>query len=364
MPDDDAPSVGGNRPAEGHGEIELARRLARELAEAELVSSVSRAAEVQWENLLARLADEFRVLWEQATGASRSAPAGAEESFADRPDTGTSGPDRGAPGRGGGAPGRGGDAPGRGGAARPLPMPAWPWQPSVSQPSARARLQQEIGRLSPAARMAFEDELLRLVTTNADLRAVFDKSPGTIPTVVNYAGKARERQLLREAASPAQSPHQEPARDDVTRAATEGVATERVATEGVATEGWSWEQFAHEVSGGPLPSSERSRALSPGDTGIAGRAFGTAGLSGSEGHGHSDTDPAPPAAGSRDRTQPPPATSPAAPRLLDEQGQELLAAQVAGSGPTARGIGNAAELGPSGPAAARPATHSGQTRAL
>ncbi|MFI1539441.1 hypothetical protein [Streptomyces anandii] len=354
MPDDDAAD---NRPAEERGEIELARRLARELAEAELASSVSRAAEARLESLLARLAEEFRLLWERATGASRSVPAGADSSFGDRPDAGAFGPGQGAPGRGGFAP-----AP---------PTTAGPWQPSVSRPSARARLEEKIDRLSPAARTAFEDELLRLVTTDADVKAALDKSPQALPTVAKYAGNAQVRQLLREAPSPAGSPRRESARDDVTRAAVDELVVDEVVVDELAvdeavvdeavTAGLSWELFVDEVSRMPLSSPARSQPLSPGGTGIDDRAFGTAGTSGPVRHGHSDTDPAPPAAGPPNSTQPPPPASPAAPRLLGEPGQALLAEQVAASRPTAHRTGKAGESGPPGSPSVRPPTDGRQT---
>ncbi|GGO94351.1 hypothetical protein [Wenjunlia tyrosinilytica] len=357
MQDNDGPSPTSDRLTQER--LELARELARELAEAELASSVSPPGNAQLEILLTKLAERFRLLWDHVTGGSQSMPTGADASFADGPETD--------------APGPGQDAPGWGAPAPTPPTAAEPWQPSVSQTSARARLEEKIDQLPPAARMAFEDEILHLVRTNAELTAAVDRFPERVPTVAKYARNAHLRESLREAPPPAESPRQArvSVSDDVTRPTTAGAAT---------SADWSWQQFEEAVA--QLPA--RSQALSSGSTGINDRASGTAEGAASERHAESGTSsPTPGQSGSvsprslqaadpdlstvesKDRTQPPSPTIPLAPRVIGELGHEVLQAQVARSKPTTSGTGHVSSPSlPPGRASGRLSTGSQQPRTL
>ncbi|MFE0677874.1 hypothetical protein [Streptomyces sp. NPDC058867] len=77
---------------------------------------------------------------------------------------------------------------------------ATPRQPHPGEVAAQqyvAELHSNIDRLPRESRMAFEDAMLDLVRTDATVRAAFEQSPESIPTIAKYAVNAHHREALR-----------------------------------------------------------------------------------------------------------------------------------------------------------------------
>ncbi|MGW5640321.1 hypothetical protein [Streptomyces sp. NPDC003832] len=185
---EDPASPARNRLTKERPEVALARDVAR----ADLMMGQARrgAADHPEEaaSLFEDLAEELRRLWDRFTGRSQSAP-GAESSHAPQAQHAPEPPF--APAAGYGPP------------AGPGPH-AGPRQPSAGELTAQremAGLEKKIDRLGPESRMAFEDAMLRLVRNDATLKAAFERSPQSIPTIAKYAVNAHLRESLREAPS-------------------------------------------------------------------------------------------------------------------------------------------------------------------
>ncbi|MCF3136844.1 hypothetical protein [Streptomyces olivochromogenes] len=165
-----------------HPEVELAQGLVR----AELALREARRGGAELDALWAQVAEELRRLWDRFTGRSQPMPAGPDASLAGRPEADSFG--------------RAPSAPSLGGPAPTPPMTAGPRPRSGAEASAHqelARLEQRIDQLPPAVRTAFEDAVLDLVRSDSRLKAAFEQSPESIPTVAKYAVNAQLRESLR-----------------------------------------------------------------------------------------------------------------------------------------------------------------------
>ncbi|WAZ25683.1 hypothetical protein STRCI_007194 [Streptomyces cinnabarinus] len=201
MADDDSASRTRNRLTKESPEVALARDVARAdlaLRDGQRVNAEHPAqAERHW----AELVGELRRLWERFTGRQQSTAAptadGADTSYAPNTSYAPTVPYA---------------------ATTPYPAPLGPRQPSASETAAhqeRARLESRIDRLPPDSRRAFEDAMLRLVRSDDTLRAAFERSPQSIPTVAKYAVAAHYRESLRDRPQPAAEAAMNAARDRI-----------------------------------------------------------------------------------------------------------------------------------------------------